>query len=499
MNSERQHAVLSASGSDRWIHCPPSVRLGEGFADKGSDYALEGTCAHALAEYKLRKALGQPTDDPPESLDFYDEEMDEATDGYTSYVLEQVQAAKEACADPAVMVEQRVDFSRWVKQGFGTADALVIADGTLHVIDLKYGTGIEVSAEDNPQLKCYALGALELFDDIYDIDVAMSIYQPRRSERQRMADPARRVCSPGRTDVLKPAADLAWDRQGRILLRRLVPVLQGEEHLPRPDGGEPEARAARLQASAGALRRGDRGHPLQGGRVWSRGRPTSRSTRSGRHSPARSGMASSSSRARSVRKYTNETSVAKAVKTPGTTRTRGSCSASPPCRNSSANPVSTDSCRLHREAAGQTHPRAGQRQAPGDEHSKKRFQGGKTIMSKRIANPMKVITGPSTRWSYANVWEPKSINGGTPEVQRQPDHPEVRHRDAHQDQGGHRSGLQGGRSQAARATERACRPCRRSRRRCATAMWSVRTTMPTGTLTSSMRTPRPLRASWTLT
>lgn len=216
MNSERQHAVLSASGSDRWIHCPPSVRLGEGFADKGSDYALEGTCAHALAEYKLRKALGHPANDPTESLDFYDEEMDEATDGYTSYVLEQVQAAKEACADPDVMVEQRVDFSRWVKQGFGTADALVIADGTLHIIDLKYGTGIEVSAEDNPQLKCYALGALELFDGIYDItDVALHIYQPRRSNVSGWRIPKTGLLA-WATDVLKPAADLAWVGKGEF-------------------------------------------------------------------------------------------------------------------------------------------------------------------------------------------------------------------------------------------------------------------------------------------
>lgn len=99
------HAVLSASSADRWLHCPPSVRLSERFEDNGSIYALEGTCAHALAEYKLRKALGYPADDPTENLDFYNEEMDEATDGYVSYVLEQVQAAKETCADPTVMVE----------------------------------------------------------------------------------------------------------------------------------------------------------------------------------------------------------------------------------------------------------------------------------------------------------------------------------------------------------------------------------------------------------
>ncbi|MGI6736724.1 MAG: DUF2800 domain-containing protein [Anaerovoracaceae bacterium] len=210
------HAVLSASSADRWLHCPPSVRLSERFEDNGSIYALEGTCAHALAEYKLRKALGYPADDPTENLDFYNEEMDEATDGYVSYVLEQVQAAKETCADPTVMVEQRVDFSHWVKQGFGTADALVIADGTLHIIDLKYGTGIEVSAEDNPQLKCYALGALSLFDGIYDIDdIALHIYQPRRQNISEWQLPKIDLLT-WAEEVLKPAADLAWDGKGNF-------------------------------------------------------------------------------------------------------------------------------------------------------------------------------------------------------------------------------------------------------------------------------------------
>ena len=210
------HAVLSASSADRWLHCPPSVRLSERFEDNGSIYALEGTCAHALAEYKLRKARGYPADDQTENLDFYNEEMDEATDGYVSYVLEQVQAAKETCADPTVMVEQRVDFSHWVKQGFGTADALVIADGTLHIIDLKYGTGIEVSAEDNPQLKCYALGALSLFDGIYDIDdIALHIYQPRRQNISEWQLPKIDLLT-WAEEVLKPAADLAWDGKGNF-------------------------------------------------------------------------------------------------------------------------------------------------------------------------------------------------------------------------------------------------------------------------------------------
>ncbi len=210
------HAVLSASSADRWLHCPPSVRLSEEFEDKESGCALEGTCAHALAEYKLRKALSYPADDPTENLDFYNEEMDEATDGYVSYVLEQVQAAKKTCPDPTIMVEQRVDFSRWVKQSFGTADALVIADGTLHIVDLKYGTGIEVSAKDNPQMKCYALGALELFDDIYDIDdVTLHIYQPRRQNVSEWRIPKADLLT-WAEEVLKPAADLAWDGKGEF-------------------------------------------------------------------------------------------------------------------------------------------------------------------------------------------------------------------------------------------------------------------------------------------
>jgi hypothetical protein len=244
MNSERQHAVLSASSSNRWIHCPPSVRLSEGFEDKESDYALEGTCAHALAEYKLRKALGYPAQDPTEALAFYNEEMEEATDGYVSYVLEKVEAAKEACSDPVVLVEQRVDYSRWVRQGFGTSDALIIADGTLRIIDLKYGTGIAVSAEDNPQLKCYSLGALDLFDGIYDIDtVSMTIYQPRRQNVSEWQISKKDLLA-WADEVLKPMAELAWDGKGGILLRPVVPVLQGEDHLPETGRGEPEARAA---------------------------------------------------------------------------------------------------------------------------------------------------------------------------------------------------------------------------------------------------------------
>ena len=118
------HAILSASSSERWLHCPPSARLCEAYEDKGSDYAAEGTDAHALCEFRLKQALGIPAGNPIENLSWYNEEMEECAAGYAAYVVELLEAAKQTCADPVVMIEQRVDFSRWVKEGFGTADCI---------------------------------------------------------------------------------------------------------------------------------------------------------------------------------------------------------------------------------------------------------------------------------------------------------------------------------------------------------------------------------------
>lgn len=176
------HAILSASSSERWLHCPPSARLCENYEDKGSDYAAEGTDAHTLCEYRLKRALGIPADDPIENLSWYNEEMEECAAGYAAYVMELLETAKQTCADPVVLIEQRVDFSRWVQEGFGTADCILIADGVLNIVDYKHGQGVEVSAVRNPQVMLYALGALEIFDGIYDIDtVRMTIFQPRKS------------------------------------------------------------------------------------------------------------------------------------------------------------------------------------------------------------------------------------------------------------------------------------------------------------------------------
>lgn len=175
-----KHALLSASASHRWLNCPPSVRLSEGIPDRGSEYAQEGTDAHSLCEYRLKKLLGMDAVDPTEHLDWYNGEMEECAENYASYVLELLEKAKETCADPVVLVEQRVDFSRFVENGFGTADCIIISDGAMNIVDYKHGKGVEVSAEGNPQMMLYALGALEIFDGIYDIDeVQMTIFQPR--------------------------------------------------------------------------------------------------------------------------------------------------------------------------------------------------------------------------------------------------------------------------------------------------------------------------------
>ena len=211
------HALLSASSSERWLRCPPSARLCESYEDKGSDFAAEGTDAHTLCEYKLRRALGVDAADPTENLVWFTEEMDDCAAGYAAYVLEQVELAKQTCTDPVVLVEQRVDFSRWVESGFGTSDTIIIADGTMTVCDYKHGRGIMVNAHENPQMMCYALGALELFDGIYDIDtVHMIIYQPRRDNVSTYTISKADLLK-WADEVLKPTADLAFAGDGNFL------------------------------------------------------------------------------------------------------------------------------------------------------------------------------------------------------------------------------------------------------------------------------------------
>ena len=209
-----KHSVLSASSSHRWLSCPPSARLNAEKEEQPSPYAQQGTDAHALCEYKVLRLLGRKVPDPTENLTYFDAEMDSCTDEYCAYVAEQLEAAKAYCSDPLVLVEQHLDFSRWVPGGFGTGDCVIVADEILHVIDYKHGLGILVEADRNSQMMCYALGTLELYDGIYDIDtVQMTIFQPRR-ENVSTFTMNKEALLQWADETLKPTAELAYNGKG---------------------------------------------------------------------------------------------------------------------------------------------------------------------------------------------------------------------------------------------------------------------------------------------
>ena len=213
-----KHSLLSASASSRWLNCPPSARLCEKYEDKPSEYAQEGTECHELCAYKVEKALGHRAREPTENLTYYNSEMENCAEGYCSFVMEQVAEAKKRCADPLVLIEQRLDYSRYVgiEGSFGTGDCVIVSDGLLHIIDYKHGLGILVSAEKNSQLSCYALGALDLFDGIYDItEVSLTIYQPRR-ENVRTYTMSKDELLTWADTVLSPTAKLAYEGKGEF-------------------------------------------------------------------------------------------------------------------------------------------------------------------------------------------------------------------------------------------------------------------------------------------
>ena len=179
-------------------------------------YAKQGADAHSLCEFKVLTALGQHPPDPTDDLDYFDQEMAYCTDEYCSYVMEQLTEAKTHCKDPQVLVEQRLDFSKWVPEGFGTGDCLIVADDVLHIIDFKYGLGVLVEAEDNPQMMCYALGALDIYDGIYDItSVKMTIFQPRRENVSTFTIKKEDLLK-WADDFLKPTAELAFSGEGEF-------------------------------------------------------------------------------------------------------------------------------------------------------------------------------------------------------------------------------------------------------------------------------------------
>ena len=214
----RKHASLSPSASARWIACPPSARLAAKYEATTSSYAEEGTSAHALCAYKLEHALGGRARDPTEDLTFYDEERETCAEDYAAFVRQRVEEAKADCRDPLVLVEERLDYSRacGVPDSFGTGDCVIVADGRLTIVDFKYGKGIVVDAKRNTQLMCYALGALDAYGCIYAIDfIRLAIYQPRLENVSIDEFPKAELVAWGK-DILAPRAKQAYAGEGEF-------------------------------------------------------------------------------------------------------------------------------------------------------------------------------------------------------------------------------------------------------------------------------------------
>ena len=213
-HAERAHALLSASSAHRWINCTPAPYLEAQYPDTSSDAAAEGTAAHELAEHKLRQHLDMPTTRPVSEWD--SEEMDDYTDQYADHVMAELQRAREVDKAAFLGIEERLDFSHIVPEGFGTGDALIVSDDTLTVVDLKYGKGVEVSAQGNPQMRLYALGALATYGAIYDIEqVRTVIFQPRLgniSVEEITVD----ELTTWAEDVVRPAAEKAIAGEGEL-------------------------------------------------------------------------------------------------------------------------------------------------------------------------------------------------------------------------------------------------------------------------------------------
>lgn len=213
-HADRDHALLSASSAHRWINCTPAPYLEAQHPDTASDAAAEGTAAHELAEHKLRQHLDLPTTRPVSEWD--SEEMDDYTDQYADHVMAELQRAREVDKAAFLSIEERLDFSHIVPDGFGTGDALIVSDYTLTIVDLKYGKGVEVSAVGNPQMRLYALGALATYGAIYDIEqVRMVIFQPRLgnvSVEEISVD----ELTTWAEDVVRPAAEKAAAGEGEL-------------------------------------------------------------------------------------------------------------------------------------------------------------------------------------------------------------------------------------------------------------------------------------------
>ncbi|MBE6056886.1 DUF2800 domain-containing protein [Clostridium sp.] len=218
-----KHAILSASGASRWLACPPSARLEENYPNKSSEFAKEGTLAHELGELGLKKNLELISTrkynsefKKIEADKLFTKDMPDYVEVYVDTCMEKVAEAKAKTPDALFKIEQRLDFSEWVPDGFGTGDFVIIADGTMEICDLKYGKGVPVSAIGNKQMRLYALGAIAEFNFLYDIKkIKMTIIQPRLdsiSTDEMMVEELLKWAE----EELKPIAKLAYEGKGEF-------------------------------------------------------------------------------------------------------------------------------------------------------------------------------------------------------------------------------------------------------------------------------------------
>ena len=210
-----EHALLSASGAHKWLVCPPSVRLEQQFENKTSEYMAEGTLAHAICELKARNYFLEPMTKRKFNSEMkklkadenYKDEMEGYTEVYLDYLKE---VAMRSGVMPTVAIEMKVDYSKYAKDGFGTADCLILVQKDLYVFDFKYGKGVPVSSEENPQLKLYALGALEVYKWIYPIEtIHLCIVQPRLDNISEYVL-SRESLEKWGNEVVMPAAEKAY-------------------------------------------------------------------------------------------------------------------------------------------------------------------------------------------------------------------------------------------------------------------------------------------------
>ncbi|MDP4174180.1 MAG: DUF2800 domain-containing protein [Bacteroidota bacterium] len=219
-----KHAILSASSASRWLTCPPSARLEQNYENKSSEFAAEGTLAHELGELKLKLALGEITTrkfnsefKKIESQELFTKDMPDYVDIYADTCMEKISEAKAKTPDALFKIEQRLDFSQWVPEGFGTGDFVIIADGTMEIVDLKYGKGVPVSAIGNKQMRLYALGAITEFEFLYDIEnVKMTIVQPRLPDGISTDEMSVEELLKWAEEFVKPRAELAFKGEGEF-------------------------------------------------------------------------------------------------------------------------------------------------------------------------------------------------------------------------------------------------------------------------------------------